>query len=501
MMSTLLSGETLVQKSATELRRLIGRKEISPVELLEACLNRIEATNPSVNALAATCFDRAMAEARLAETAVLSGETLGLLHGLPIGVKDLQDTAEVRTTHGSPLFRNHIPAYDSAQVALIRKHGAIVTAKTNVPEFGAGANTKNTVWGVTGNPFDPGLIAGGSSGGSAAALACDMLPLCTGSDTGGSLRIPASFCGVVGFRPSPGIVPMDQRQLGWTPISVLGPMGRTVEDTRLLFAAQVGFDKRDPLSRSIDRHTLLQPGSIDLAALRVAYTTDFGSSPVHSEVKTLMHERISSMRRNFRSIDEVTLNLGDVDRCFDVIRALNFVAKHQCAYLQNPFSLGANVKSNYEMGASMSLADVAWAQDEQTKIFRRFQALFDDFDLIITPTVPVSPFPWRQDYLEEIEGVRLKNYYHWLSLTYTVTLVTNPSISIPCGADQRGLPFGLQLVGPFYADQFLLDAAQALEATFQVTPELARPKPDTSHLSQFRDDLRSIVTHPPEKMP
>lgn len=149
----------------------------------------------------------------------------------------------------------------------------------------------------------------------------------------------------------------------------------------------------------------------------------------------------------------------------------------------------------------MSLADVAWAQDEQTKIFRRFQALFDDFDLIIAPTVPVSPFPWRQDYLEEIEGVRLKNYYHWLSLTYTVTLVTNPSISIPCGADQRGLPFGLQLVGPFYADQFLLDAAQALEATFQVTPELARPKPDTSHLSQFRDDLRSIVTHPPEKMP
>ncbi|NCV84560.1 MAG: amidase [Oxalobacteraceae bacterium] len=499
-MSTRLSSEIVVQKSATELRKLIGRKEISPVELLEACLDRIESTNPGINALAATCFDRAMAEARLAETAVMRGEVLGLLHGLPVGVKDLQDTAGILTTHGSPLFRTHIPAHDSAQVALVRKSGAIITAKTNVPEFGAGANTKNTVWGATGNPFDPNLIAGGSSGGSAAALACDMFPLCTGSDTGGSLRIPASFCGVVGFRPSPGIVPMDQRQLGWTPISVLGPMGRTVEDTRLLFAAQVGFDKRDPLSRPIDGCALLQPRSIDLASLRVGYTTDFGSSPVHSDIKSLMNKRISSIRRNFRSLDEITLSLGDVDRCFDVIRALNFVAKHQSAYHENSIALGENIKSNYEIGASMSLADVAWAQDEQTRIFRRFQALFDEFDLIVAPTVPVSPFPWRQDYLHEIEGIRLKNYYHWLSLTYTVTLATNPAISIPCGVDQKGMPFGLQLIGPFHADQFLLDAAQALEATFQETHDLVRPRPDISKLSNFRNDLRSVVAHPPDKM-
>ena len=236
------ASEELVTKSAVELRDLIAKRELSPVEILDANIDRIEAINPAVNAVTATCFDRARDEARRAEAAVSSGADLGPLHGLPFAVKDLENTEGVLTTYGSPLFKDFVPEADSVMVARVRQVGAIMVGKTNTPEFGAGANTRNAVWGATGNPFDPMLTCGGSSGGSAVALATDMLPICTGSDTGGSLRIPAAFAGIVGFRPSPGMVPAERRQLGWTPISVLGPMGRTVADTRLLLASQVGAE-------------------------------------------------------------------------------------------------------------------------------------------------------------------------------------------------------------------------------------------------------------------
>ncbi len=291
---------------------------------------------------------------------MLGGAPLGRLHGLPIGIKDLQDTGGLLTTQGSPLYRNHVPARDSAQVALVRAAGAIVTAKTNVPEFGAGANSRNPVWGATGNPFDPSLIAGGSSGGSAAALACDMLPLCTGSDTGGSLRIPAAICGVVGFRPSPGLVPMDGRQLGWTPISVLGPMGRSVADARMLFAAQLGVDNRDPLSHPLDPEAAAAGRLIELGRLRVAWTTDFGQCPVAAEIRALMRQRMAAMRHLFRAADEITFDLGEADRCFDVVRAQNFLASFKERYERDPAQLGPNIRANYEIGSKMSLADAAW---------------------------------------------------------------------------------------------------------------------------------------------
>ncbi|MBV8408942.1 MAG: amidase, partial [Alphaproteobacteria bacterium] len=223
-----MSNEELISLSAIELRRRIGTKEISPVELLDACLERIEEVNPAVNAVTAMCVKRARQEAKAAETAVRRGEDLPLLHGLPTGIKDLEETKDLLTTYGSPLYRDFVPSLDNVMVGRVRAAGAIVVGKTNVPEFGAGANSRNPVWGATGNPFNPKLNPGGSSGGSAVALATDMLPVCTGSDTGGSLRIPAAMCGVVGFRPSPGMVAVERRGMGWTPISVLGPMGRTV---------------------------------------------------------------------------------------------------------------------------------------------------------------------------------------------------------------------------------------------------------------------------------
>jgi amidase len=492
-----MAADDLLASSAVELRRRIGTKEISPVELLEAAIARIEALNPAVNAIAATAYGRARKEAKAAEAAALRGEPLGLLHGLPTGIKDLHETEGLLTTYGSPLHHGFVPERDAAMVALVRRAGAVVVAKTNVPEFGAGGNTQNPVWGATGNPFDPTLNAGGSSGGAAVALACDMLPVCTGSDTGGSLRIPAAICGVVGFRPSPGLVPMDSRALGWTPISVLGPLGRSVPDTRLLFSAQIGLDDREPLAFPLDPAAVAVARPFDLGRLRVAWTTDFGQCPVSTQYRALMRERMVAMRQLFRACDEVELDFGEADRCFDVIRAQNFVIRHKAAYDDDPDALGPNVRANYEMGAAMSLADAAWAHAEQTRIFRKFQTTFRDYDLVLAPTVPVTPFPWRQLALETLEGMRLRNYYHWIALTYFVTLVTHPAISLPCGVDQNGMPFGLQVIGRFRGDRTLLDAAEAMEQAFAAIPGLGRPKPDLAKLAEARPELKAIVTHPP----
>lgn len=489
--------EGLVDLSAVELRRHIATKEISPVELLEACIDRIAAINPAVNAVTATCYERARQEARAAEAAVLRGDALGLLHGLPAGIKDLEDTAGLLTTYGSPNFRGHVPAQDGAVVHLLRQAGAIVVAKTNVPEMGAGANTRNGVWGATGNPFDPMKNAGGSSGGAAAALACDMLPVCTGSDTGGSLRIPAALCGVVGFRPSPGLVPVSRRALGWSPISVIGPMGRTVEEACLQLAATATGHDSDPLSYPVGGSDFLNPPPVDLGSLRVGWTIDFGFCPVDSGIRALFLQRMATIRPLFRSCSEIALDMGEADRCFDILRAGAFVAGFREVYERAPDTLGPNVRANVAMAQAMTLDDATWAHMEQTRIFRRFQQVFQEVDVILSPVTPASPFPWSLPYLDSINGVQLENYYRWLALTYVVTLATNPALALPCGVDGVGMPFGLQLTGRFRGDVALLGIARAMEAAFAQTPETRRPRPDPRRLAQATPALKAIVTHPP----
>ncbi|SEJ45167.1 amidase [Paraburkholderia diazotrophica] len=489
--------DDLVSRNAVELRRMIGAKEISPVELLDACIERIEAINPAVNAITATCYDDAREAAKAAERKVLAGEPLGLLHGLPLGVKDLEDTAGLLTTYGSPMSRGHVPSRDVTLVERLRAAGAILVGKTNVPELGAGANTRNPVWGATGNPFDTELNAGGSSGGSAAALACDMLPVCTGSDTGGSLRIPASKCGVVGFRPTPGLVPNSRRLLGWTPISVVGPMGRDVEETALQLAATAGLSASDPLSYETDPLGFAALPALDLATLRVGYTEDFGSCDVDDDIRVLFRSRMAALAKLVRTCEPVNFDLGDVHRSFDVIRAESFVAGLRDAYARDPGALGPNTRANYEMGAAMTLADSAWAQAEQTRIFRRFQSAFERYDVIVSPTTPVSPFPWRELYAAQINGRAQENYYRWLALTYVVTLTTHPALSLPCGVDHAGMPFGLQIVGPYHGDLKTLAVARAMEQAFDREPALRRPRPDLSRLTQPNAALKSIVTAPP----
>ena len=493
-----MSKEELVSLSAVEMRRRIGTKEISPVELLDACLERIEEVNPAVNAVTATCVARARKEAKAAEAAVRRGEELPLLHGLPTGIKDLEETKDLLTTYGSPLYRDYVPNYDNVMVSRVRAAGAVVVGKTNVPEFGAGSNSRNPVWGATGNPFNTTLNAGGSSGGSAAALATDLLPVCTGSDTGGSLRNPAAYCGIVGFRPSPGMVAVERRAMGWTPISVLGPMGRTVADTCLLYATQIGQHDQDPLSFPIDGAAFAEPWPVDLGSLRVAWTEDFGGAPVEKGIRATMREKMKAMKPLFRSLDKVEIDYGEADRCFDVIRAVSFLSRYHDAYTNKRHLLGPNIVANYEIGAKLSLADFAWAHGEETRIFRKFQELYRDYDLVLGPTVGFSPFPWKQLYIDEMDGKKLRNYYHWMASVYFVSLATNPAVSLPCGLDHKKMPFGLQVIGRFRGDGEVLGAAHAMEQAFKTNPTLARPLPNVAKLRKPTPALKSIVTHPPK---
>lgn len=492
-----MNDDDLPRRDAVALRRLIGAREISPVELIEACIARIERFDPAVNAIAARDFARAREQARAAERAVLRREPLGPLHGLPLGVKDLQDTAGLLTTCGNVRLRGHVPTTDNTMVARLRAAGAIVLAKTNVPDMGAGANTRNPVWGATGNPFDPDLNAGGSSGGSAVGLALDLFPIATGSDTGGSLRIPAAMCGVVGLRPSPGLVGNTARPLGWSVLSVLGPMGRNVADTALLLSAACGFEPQDPLSMPAEPRDFRLLAPVDPSRLRIGTTEDFGTCAVDPAIRQVFRDRIEALRPFVGCIEPVPFALDEADRCFDILRAESFVAAFADTVRDAPETLGPNVRANLEIAERITLAERAWAHLAQTRIARRFADAFAHYDLIVSPTTPVSPFPWTQLHATEIDGRTMRNYYHWLALTYVVTLATNPALALPCGLDHRGMPFGLQVIGPLRGDAGLLAAAQALEQVFAGRPALARPLPDPAPLRTPRPALRAIVTHPP----
>ncbi len=486
--------DEILALDAVQQRRLIGSRALSPVDLMQASIARIEALNPGVNAIAATDFERALAAARQAEAAVMRGDALPALHGLPLGVKDLLETEGLLSTSGNIGLRGHVPAADNSLVARLRAAGAIVTCKTNVPDMGAGANTRNAVWGATGNPFNPLLNAGGSSGGSAAALATGMLSLCTGSDTGGSLRIPAALCGVVGLRPSPGLVANRSRTLGWSAISVLGPMGRTVADTAFLLSACVGLDRHDALSVDADPAAFWPLPAVDLSRLRVAWTEDFGFCAVDADVRQALRQRVAALAPLVASCEPLQLDMAEADFAFDVARAEAFVAGFGDI---DPATLGPNVRANVELARNITLADRARAHAAQTRIARRFAQAFDTVDLVVSPVTPVTPFPWTTLYAEQVDGQVMANYYRWLGLCYGVTLSTHPALSLPCGNDAHGMPFGLQVIGPLRGDAELLAAAHAIEQAWAGDALTARPQPDLIALQQPQPLLRSIVTHPP----
>lgn len=463
--------------SATEARQLIGTKRLSPVELVESCIARVEAVDHAVNAMVARDFDRARTEARAAEAAVMAGASLGVLHGLPVGIKDLEDTEGLRTTYGSVMFRDHVPRADQRLVADIKRAGGIVLGKTNTPEFGAGANTRNAVYGATGNPFDPQKSAAGSSGGSAVALATGMVPLASGSDMGGSLRNPAAFCGIVGMRPTPGLVPSEKRLLGPSALSVLGPMARTTPDLALLLGAIAGYDSRDMLSLP---HAASRAPEADLGTLRVAFTPDFGFTPTSSAVRGLFARRAEQLAPLFATADHTTPDCRDADEAFAVLRAVNFLASFGQTFQTHPERLGPNVRANVEEGLRYTAADVARATVAQTSLHRNWQEFFEHHDILITPSVTIQPRAWTELFPSEIDGHLTRSYFHWLALAYAPTLAGHPALSLPLGTDADGMPFGIQIIGRRHADWQTIAVATAIEACIG---ENGRPTPDIARLA------------------
>ena len=474
--------------TAIEARQLIARRQLSPVELTDACIARTEAINPAINAVVASDFNRMREEARQAEATVMNGGPLGPVHGLPLGVKDMIDVTGLPTTFGSELFRDNIAVKDDAIVAAMRKAGAVVLGKTNNPEFSAGGNTVNTVYGPTGNPHDPAKSAAGSSGGSAAALATGMAPLCTGSDTGGSLRNPAAFCGVVGFRPSPGVVPGDNRGPALIPLPTSGPMARTVADTALMLSVMARPDPLDPYTTVIDGRTLWNPKGFstlkrrDLSSLKVAFTEDFGFAMTEKVVRRAFRERAAYLSPLFATAEETGPDCTDADRIFAVLRAVMMLSAHHANTLKYPGGFGPNIMANVAEGLSYSALDVADAMNRQGAYYRNWQRFFETYDYVLSPAVTISPRDWHELYPKEIDGVETESYYQWLALAYGSTISGQPSITIPMGRDELGMPFGLQIVGKRNDDQGVLEVAAEIEAVIAGDSTFGTPKPDLDAL-------------------
>ncbi|RTL66354.1 MAG: hypothetical protein EKK41_18735 [Hyphomicrobiales bacterium] len=463
--------------SAAEARRLIGARKLSPTELLESSLARIEKTNTTFNAIVAMDAEAARKAAKATEAKLAKGEDIGILGGLPIGVKDLQATAGLRTTKGSLLFKDTVPTQDELGVANVRKAGGVILAKTNTPEFGAGANTRNRVYGATGNPFDPEKTCAGSSGGSAVALALGQVALATGSDLGGSLRTPAGFCGVVGFRPSPGVVPSVERAASLFPFSVNGPMGRTVEDTHLLLMGQIGRDARDPFNSDDNKALPARLVPADIGRMRVAISTDLGCAPIDKDIARIFEARANIVASAFRDSAVATPDFGPAHDTFEVHRCVYFAASHRERYEKMRDQLDRNVIDNVERAMKMSLADVSAAHVAQTQLYNRFIAFFKDYDVLVCPAASVSPFPHKQLFVEEMNGEKMPTYMRWLAITYAPTLALCCGAVLPCGVDHLGMPFGIQVLGPNGADKKVLEVALALEEVLASNPETKRPIP------------------------
>ncbi|CCE05442.1 putative amidase [Bradyrhizobium sp. STM 3843] len=482
--------ESICDRTAVDLMQLLKSRALSPVELLDACLARIAALNPAINAVVTLDEEGARRAAKAAEAALLKGEDLGPLHGLPVLIKDTQDTAGLRTTYGSPILADNVPSADQASVARLRAAGAIIFGKTNTPEWAAGANTRNPVFGATGNPFDPMRSAAGSSGGSAAALACDMAPLASGSDTGGSLRNPAAFCGIVGMRPSYGLVASDKRAHGWSNLSTDGPMARNVADTALMLSVMASDDPRDPLAYTLPNEPVRgvparwsPPAPVALGKLRLAFTEDFGFAPTEKSVRRVLRARVARIAPLFASCEEGTPDCSGADEAFAVLRAGMFLTNHGKNFRERPEMVGPNVRANVEEGLRYSLDDYAKAAAAQTRIYRAYQSFFERCDVLVSPAITLSPRPWSELYPTHIDGVPTRSYFHWLALAYAVTLPGHPALSLPLGVDEAGLPFGLQIVGPRGGDALVLSVAAALESAFAGDAELCRPVPDLAKLA------------------
>lgn len=437
--------------SATELARLIATRQVSSVEVVQAHLDRIEQVNPRVNAIVTVVAEQALDAAATADAL----EPAGPLHGLPVAHKDLVDTAGIRTTYGSPLFAENVPTQDHLLVRRLRAAGAITIGKTNTPEFGTGSHTVNEVFGATRNPYDLSKSAGGSSGGAAAALATGMVPLADGSDMGGSLRNPASFCNVVGLRPTPGRVPKPSEIAAWYSLSVLGPMARTVEDITLMFGVIAGFDRRSPYTI---KEVFNPEPEHHVAGLRVAWSPDLGGLPVDHRTAEVTATAPKVLEQLGARVEQVELDLGEAEDAFRIYRAW------YCAMSFGDLGgLGPNIAWNVEQGRRVTGADLARAEQARSRLYHRMAAFFDTYDVLIAPVSQAPPFPIEQPYVDEINGEKLSDYLAWMRSAYWISVLHAPAASVPAGFTSDGLPVGVQIVGRPFEDARVLRVARVFE--------------------------------------
>ena len=450
--------------TATEMFQKIRDKQLSCREVMAAHLNQIERVNPIVNAIVTRIpAEQALARADAADEALAQGKAIGPLHGLPIAHKDLVPTKDMRTTFGSPIYKDFVPDHDGLIVERLKKAGAITIGKTNTPEFGAGSQTFNQVFGETLNPYDTTKTCGGSSGGAAVSLACGMLPLADGSDTGGSLRNPGNFCNIVGFRTSPGRVPIWPNPVAWYPISVQGPMARTVQDAALMLSAIAGPDPRSPSA-------IAEPGSVfsgslerDFKGVKIAWSKNLGDLPVDPRVTQVLENQQCVLHDLGCIVEAGQPDFSGADDIFKVWRAWRFELRYTELLKDHRKLIKDTVVWNTEQGQKLTGPQLGRAEVRRTELYHRVREFMENYEFLICPVNQVPPFDIKQPYVEEIDGVKMETYIDWMKSCYYITVTGLPAISVPCGFTPEGLPVGMQIVGRHNADFSVLQLAHAFE--------------------------------------
>jgi amidase len=460
--------EELIRLTARKAVDLLKRGEISPMELIDAAALRISETDNAINAMPILCFERARNHAEKIMKSRVSDMSDCYLHGLPIVVKDLNNVAGVRSTLGSPIYADNIADRSDYMVEILEGNGAIVIGKSNTPEFGAGGNTFNEVFGATRNPWDTRMTAGGSSGGAAAALAAGQVWLATGSDLAGSLRIPASYCSVVGLRPTSGRVAYGPDPLPFGTLSVEGPMGRTVGDVALMLDAQTGIHPDDPRSFQKPEEPFISAVDQPVVPRRVSYSPDLGIAPVVGEVREICAKAAGSFSGMGVIVEEAGPDLHDAEEIFQVLRADGFATEFGDLIVEHRDKMKPELIWNIEKGFALTCEDVRRARLAQGELYHRVADFFQSTDLLLCPAVVAPPFEVDIRYLTKLENIEFESYIDWLVLTYAITLTACPAISVPCGFTKTGLPVGLQIIGPPRGEAALLSAAALIEEALDV---------------------------------
>jgi amidase len=455
------ASDELCDLTAVELAARIRRKQLSAHEVMSAHLARIERTNPKINAIVTLVAERALADARRADEHQARGGALGPLHGLPVAHKDLVPTAGIRTTYGSPLWRDNVPTADALIVKRLRAAGAITVGKTNTPEWGAGSNTFNPIFGATLNPYDRTKTVGGSSGGAAAALRCGMVPIAGGSDTGGSLRNPAAFTNVVGLRPSPGRVPDDDGS--WSPLATQGPMARTVADVALLLSAMAGPYAPDPLALDDDGATFRAPLGRSFKGARVAWFKTMGGIPFEPEITRVVNANRQVFADLGCEVRDDEPDFSGVDDAFPILRHVAYHALLADSVREHPDAFKETIRWEIAEAQRLSGADVSRATARQSRLYSEIARFFERYDYFVAPVTQVEPFDVTTEYPTSVAGVPMPTYIDWMRSCWYVTLTACPAISVPAGFTARGLPVGLQIVGPHRGDWRVLQIAHAFE--------------------------------------